>query len=382
MSFVLRPSLARSEEVDDFTPPHYSPRDASDTIDTATDILLKDLVSQLNRSQQGCQSPQKYRTALNVLDQNFTPIGNALRVGLELRDIKERSTSDPEAAQRLLLRKKEIQRIWLSRFADSQREKITNLFSAIDYFGSRGVRHSIYAGMNLKGLHVGIDKIDHFFGNGGLLFDQWRHLPSQWSTEQKLRRIMENNVLQEHSLWGLSGLSPKSYADLAANWHGFHFYQQLFDGPQPFLRCEKGVFRLNSERVFRISDFADASWNESINCSAFGSGQEWQHFEKNLTNQGRRCPQSPRTCEALLKKHSQDWLFIHYALSPLCSQKRQGYQPVEQPTGITSEEFTLALRGFTWPILKDLSRQKSTHWFQDWWCHLPLKRTSAMGCRR
>ncbi|MEY4615309.1 MAG: hypothetical protein RJB66_269 [Pseudomonadota bacterium] len=361
------PSLA--EEVDDFTSPIDQPSDAAPVLDLATNALLDDLIVLLNKSAKGCNDPLKYELATKKLDQNFTAIGNGLRAGPEIRELLQKLKQDPTHKNRYKKRMRQVEEVWLAEFPIGKREIFSQLFSSIDYFGQRKIEDSVYHGMdyptcctsriNLNGVFVGLDKVDHFFGNGGLLFEQLLKItPSDLPLAIKLKKIMDINVRQEHSLWGLKGLSPKSYGDLASNWQGVKFYRRLFDVAPNYIQCSDGVFKKNPRTTFHIADYVDELWNESFNCSSFISENDYDRFKKNLSMMGLSCPRNQRTCDRLIKRHKADPLFITHAVNPACSGSEPNFKFVENPELITWEEVGLSLRGFTWPIIKDLAVQK------------------------
>jgi hypothetical protein len=374
---LLTPPQLWAEEVDDFTDPDRLPSDASATIDLATNALIDELINLLNAPpQMKCEDLKKYQLAIKKLDQNFTAIGNGLRAGQELRELLTLIKTDPKHRQQHQKRLKEVQSTWLAEFPIHQRDWFTELFSSIEYFGRRQNQGSIYENLNfltcctsrinIHGLFVGLDKIDHFFGNGGLLFEQFVFMKSlNWNGDQRLQQIMAINVRQEHTLWGLKGLSPKSYGDLAANWQGFQFYRHLFDENPRYIDCQNGQFKRNPKRAFKIRDFIDESWNESFNCSSFINQTDLSHFQKNLRKNQLQCPRNLEVCKRLVQKHSHDPLFVNHSLSPLCSGTPKNFTPIEEAIPISWEEAELSFRGFTWPIIKEIALKKVAEWLQE-----------------
>lgn len=365
---------AWAEEVDDFTPPSKTPRNAAPSLDSATQALLDELVVVLNNHLSQCDDPKKYQWAIKKLAQNFTAIGNGLRAGQEIRELLERRKTQPDKTKKINRRIERIESTWLAEFPEQKRPWFAQLFSEIDYFGPRTNDDSIYKGLNfltcctsrinINGIYLGLDKVDHFFGNGGLLFEKLLQMqPEDLPIAEKLRRLMEISVRQEHSLWGLKGLSPKSYGDLAANWQGVHFYRRLFDSTTPYLLCHNGQFRKNPKMVFHIAEFVDEAWNESTNCSSFINQKDLERFRSNLVSAGMTCPRERKLCDQLIRKHQHDPLFLQHAISPLCSRQEPTFSPIEKAELITWEEVGLSLRGFTWPIIKDLIVQKSSDVF-------------------
>lgn len=361
-----------AEEVDDFTPVANSPKDAAPIIDLATNSLFDELVDLLNLKEMlSCDDQTKYALAIKKLDQNFTAIGNGLRSGQEIRHLLELIKMDSIYKDDYLKRLNQVQDTWLAEFSPAKRDWYSHLFSSVEYFGRTEDKGSIYEGLNyltccthrinVNGVYVGLDKIDHFFGNGGLLFEQYIKNKSTLNEQENLEAIMKINIRQEHSLWGLNGLSPKSYGDMASNWQGIHFYQNIFDGKNPFIKCNNGRFERNKKNPFHIKTYLDESWNESYNCSSFGTQKELDLFQGNLKKAGMHCPVSTKVCDELTKKHQNDPLFVQYALSPLCSRKVENFVPIEEKVKVTWDEVALSFRGFTLKIINDLLDQKITH---------------------
>jgi hypothetical protein len=376
--FVLFSARGFAEEVDDFTPPPKTPRDATEVIDLTTNALLDELTELLNKSNlPGCNSSLKYTLSLKKLDQNFTAIGNGLRAGPEIALLLERINNDPARRTVHQQRLKEVQQTWLAEFAPEKRDWFAKLFSSVDYFGPRENPGSIYdqlnyltcctARINVNGIYFGLDKVDHFFGNAGLLFEQYLAMKSTVTTEEeRLRILMESNVRQEHTLWGLKGLSPKSYGDLAANWIGLLFYRQLFDEKPTFISCRDSVFSRTPETTFHIRDYVDESWNESSNCSSFVNDRDLKMFQSNLQKAGTQCPRDPKICAKLVDKHQNDPLFVRYALSPLCNGMNSQFIPIEKSIPIDWSEVELSFRGFTWPIVKEIALKVGADLMQSW----------------
>lgn len=371
ISRLLVPQHVQAEEVDDFTPVPNVPKDASAVINMATNSLIEELVDKLNIQEMlSCNNPEKYTMAIKKLDQNFTAIGNGLRAGPQIRQLLDLIKKNPEHSDDYFKRIADLQNTWLAEFAVDQRQWYSELFSSVEYFGRTENETSIYKGLdyltccthriNVAGIYVGLDKIDHFFGNAGLLFEQYLKNKSQFSENENLKTIMKTNVRQEHSLWGLNGLSPKSYGDLAANWLGFRFYQSIFDGKKPLILCQHGRFEKNPKIKFAIEHFLDESWNESYNCSSFATEKERDLFQKNLTRAHLKCPMRTKVCDQLRKKHQNDHLFIDYALSPLCKGSQAPADLIEPKEKVTWDEVELSFRGFTKSIVAELLDRKIT----------------------
>ncbi len=196
--------------------------------------------------------------------------------------------------------------------------------------------------VEVAGTKMGIDKIDHFLSNGFFLFlehttdrtppnnggeDAWPPPePVIRTEEQRKKDALKFNTFSEEASWGLSGTGIKSYGDMAANYQGYQFYKELIDGNNPYLKCKDGKWTQNRE--FNITNYADDSWNEAINCSSFNSEENRDIVFKNMKAMGiESCPISPESCAALTKKYGEDGKnFLH----PKCRDPQSKHTFVEK----------------------------------------------------
>lgn len=326
---LLWSSMSWAEEVDDFSSPPTSPADASDAINQAVKRRLTDVVKYIRDAKISCVSErEKIREALvETLDTNFSALGNALRA-------RGGSVNSH------------------SRFEES--------FRGVEVFGVRNKNESIYRGtsttccigrINVGGTFIGIDKIDHFFGNAGILWGEYDGL--KVGEPQRTSAIMARNVEQEHSGWGLGFTGVKSYGDLASNWKGFMFWKELVDGPRPYLVCKDGFFEVNPARTFRIQEYIDPAWDESINCSSYAREDIARTVRANIAGQdGRKCPRDQAACEKLRKDYA-DPLLRENLLSPLCRESGSTFSQVENKGSMSWSDWKKALRGINGGVIKD-----------------------------
>lgn len=114
--------------------------------------------------------------------------------------------------------------------------------------------------VNLGGILVGTDKIDHFWVQG---FDYWQRSRKG----EHLDRAVEWGTRTELGWWGLWTSGVFSYADLAANYAGFEFYAGLLEAGSPVRLDEAGCVVL--DRPFRWLDHIDEHVDESKNPSVY-----------------------------------------------------------------------------------------------------------------
>lgn len=185
-----------------------------------------------------------------------------------------------------------------------------------------------------SGVHaMGLDKIDHFFSHGYLLWLTLKNI--QEPTDHELNKALEPISQQEDSSWGLKSTGVKSYADIAAAYLGLKFWQTLIDGQSPLLRCENG--RFTQTRDFDLFRHLDASVDESFNCNSYKSETFWSGLKKAHHDRAiELCPMrtSSTTCSALAQGYPivlQKRLFHPRCFTNTASQ-------VEEPSALTAND--------------------------------------------
>ncbi|MBI2606046.1 MAG: hypothetical protein HYW49_08205 [Deltaproteobacteria bacterium] len=156
----------------------------------------------------------------------------------------------------------------------------------------------------LNGSVIGTDKVGHFFYQGLAYFD----LVQEGKPLEKV--LAENHA--EDGLWGLKTSGVFSYADMAANYQGYRFWDQFTRGENPYFKCVQGIGWVKA-RNFTWADYVNSAWDEAINCSEFRKPIE-RAFEAALAKRGLKCPLVPRKCEDISHiDHAQ------YFTSPKCA---------------------------------------------------------------
>jgi len=125
----------------------------------------------------------------------------------------------------------------------------------------------------LSGRVVGLDKIDHFIREGRAHHDAF--VRGAASIEDILTGELGNArqplAPTEHGLKGLALTGVVSYADLAASYAGFRFWQDLLTLGRPgsLVAFDAASQRFVGRRAFTFAAYVNAAWDESINRSRF-----------------------------------------------------------------------------------------------------------------
>ena len=289
-SVILFSSFAFAEECDDF-------RKKSEL--APSNVALNKLINEelekfANLYKGDCERSKLVSAALFSLDKNFSEVGNRLRA-------KEMHSKGIEY---------------------NRRSEVAGVYK------NNGEIFCCTTVINISDEIVGIDKVDHFFGNGGLLWEEYEKL--QVKNDDV---ILQMNVQQENGGWGLVGSKIKSYGDLAANWDGFNFYKELFDGPNPYYTCSDGTLKLH--RTFEIEKYFKMSWRESANCSAFPQEKAAQAFGKRLKEMGLKCPMQEDDCKKMIELYADNKKVLNSVVSPVCLKKIPIEESVEEPGSIS-----------------------------------------------
>jgi|GEM_PF-3777947 len=218
------------------------------------------------------------------------------------------------------------------------------IFGTVEYFANNSdqvaraytpVEKSIYRGtpyqggivdtfvnlgptVNVAGIHVGTDKLGHFFDMGYDLYQ--RSLRGH-----SIADLLAQSRREQSGLWGALTTGVKSYGDIASNFDGYRFWKEFSEeGPGAYFICEGGRFK--QVRVFTWSDYVSDAWSEAINCSEYWSKAYTDPIARNVRSlevqSGRRyaCPIFPERCE-VLRDHYASWIprdQINQIISPLC----------------------------------------------------------------
>tara|TARA_R110002072_G_scaffold534_8_gene4281 strand:+ start:31903 stop:33543 length:1641 start_codon:yes stop_codon:yes gene_type:complete len=143
-----------------------------------------------------------------------------------------------------------------------------SIYKTVAWFNSPIIRFKGLANtFNLNGVHVGADKMSHFFGVGGIYFQKAEVDGKEWSEEKKIKKITKYGRWTEKLQWGELTTNVFSNADLVVNYEGYLFYKSLFreniiKGKSPILKWVNG--KPVVLRKFTFSDHVNDFWSEAL----------------------------------------------------------------------------------------------------------------------
>ena len=117
--------------------------------------------------------------------------------------------------------------------------------------------------VQLAGILLGTDKIDHFWVQG---YDYFRESKDGLEPERAVRW----GTRTELGIWGGATTGVFSYADLAANYDGYQFYATLLAPTSGIGRDSDGCVRM--VRPFDWADWIDWHYDEALNPPVYTDG--------------------------------------------------------------------------------------------------------------
>jgi hypothetical protein len=131
--------------------------------------------------------------------------------------------------------------------------------------------------IQLAGVLLGTDKIDHFWVQG---YDYFRVSKEGLEPDRAIRW----GTRTELGIWGEATTGVFSYADLAANYDGYQFYSTLLSPTSGIVRDDEGCVRM--VRPFDWAEWIDWHYDEALNPSVYTEGiaadvERWTTSEGN-----------------------------------------------------------------------------------------------------
>lgn len=154
---------------------------------------------------------------------------------------------------------------------------------------------------------VGSDKLGHFFSEGKDYYN-WMHHKGY----HPLVALVKGQRMEETYV-GRMTTGILSWADLASNLDGYHFWRNLAHGPNPYIVCENNKYVL--KRKFKIKDHVTKAWDESYNCNDYRNKKMKKEVDRQVKKRGfRPCPASKEVCLDLIRKLD----CAEYIITPKC----------------------------------------------------------------
>lgn len=165
-------------------------------------------------------------------------------------------------------------------------------------FWDWGLTFGVRPTFNVDGVHMGADKLSHFFQTGWKYHRRFRAFLAAGIPEHEAReRVVRYGVGTEYGSLGLGATGVFSFGDLEANYQGFRFYRSLCEPENPRLVKTSEGWRL--QRPFDWREYLSARLDESCNNSAF-TPKRWREVRANL-----RRDYCPRLDTGVFREHSQ-----------------------------------------------------------------------------
>ncbi|MBL7714456.1 MAG: hypothetical protein JNL01_03245 [Bdellovibrionales bacterium] len=161
-----------------------------------------------------------------------------------------------------------------------------------------------------NGWVIGADKLGHFIDEGHTYYTIVHQ------AGRTLQDALEIGDFSEKSIFGIWTGGVLSYADLAANYDGYHFWKDLLGpvgtGPRAsiYFTCNQGVW---TEKIpLDLAKYVSGAWDEGMNCNEYRSAEMAQSIQKRISelekSYGRRlsCPVYPDRIQAMVKRYGVD----------------------------------------------------------------------------
>jgi hypothetical protein len=127
--------------------------------------------------------------------------------------------------------------------------------------------------IRLSGQLVGVDKVDHFIREGlaHWQFIEERGVDIAASMAHEVGEPGHGMAWTEHGVKGMSLTGVFAYADLAAGYFGYRFWQDALalGRTGSFVSRDAATGRYSQRRTFTFADYVNDAWDETLNCSTF-----------------------------------------------------------------------------------------------------------------
>jgi hypothetical protein len=156
--------------------------------------------------------------------------------------------------------------------------------------------------IRLAGRTVGIDKLDHFIREG---LEHWRFIGERSgditaSVAREMGPAKRQFSWTEYGLKGLTMTGVVAYADVAAGYFGYRFWNEMLSlgTAESFISYDASSKQYSQRRTFTFTDYVNDSWDEALNPSKFDPKLNVE-VEAALKKRSMSNPLSP--CQSLAK---------------------------------------------------------------------------------
>jgi hypothetical protein len=243
---LLNTAQLLASEIDSFSQIYNPLNDSQDQINQFTNQELEKVIDFVNSYSSTCSEDKLYRA------------------------IKHHFASRPQNTFRRYLIK--------SDSIDKRRVKINqSVFKNLTFVDSFVVG-GLSRLFNLTGYefrvgqyNIGSDKFAHFFNKG------WKYYKRYYQQDWPIEEVLASGFKQEIRIYGFTTTGIASFGDLAANFSGLRFWNDVLGKNPDILNPSKKIKPLiecrNSQWVkvkeFDWMKYVNASWDETYNCSLF-----------------------------------------------------------------------------------------------------------------
>jgi hypothetical protein len=188
--------------------------------------------------------------------------------------------------------------------------------------------------VNINGHLIGLEKAGHFFAEG------WQYFEFTHFDGEKIEYALNWGKQQEAGKFGYFTTGIFSWADLAANFNGWRFWNKVLlkqDDPlkgffgnlfnRPYISCDIQIIASIKNRKivrawefnnhFDLSDYIDGAWDEGNNCNSYAD----PIIENKVMSRIRdidpefKCPLNAEYCMEAREKYGN---FAKHLLHPYC----------------------------------------------------------------
>ena len=197
--------------------------------------------------------------------------------------------------------------------------------------------------LNIKGLSdvvnindhlIGLDKMGHFFAQG------WQYFELTHYKKHNIDQALKWGKEQETGKFGYTTTGIFSFADLAANFNGWRFWNKVLlkeNDPlkraistffnKPYITCEIQIIdSIKNKKIvkaweyntrFDLSEYVDGAWDEGNNCNSYEDPviEEKVTLRINNVNSDFTCPFITEECLAAQEKYGY---YAKHVLHPYC----------------------------------------------------------------